>query len=36
MYAGALSGIIDASVFIGVWAAIIFGVKQLISKMKKK
>ncbi len=36
MYAGALSGIIDAAVFIGVWAAIIFGVKQLISKMKKK
>lgn len=36
MYAGALSGTIDAAVFIGVWAAIIYGVKQLISKMKKK
>jgi hypothetical protein len=36
MYAGALSGLIDAAVFIGVWAAIIYGVKQLISKMKKK
>ena len=36
MYAGALSGIIDAAVFIGVWAAIIYGVKQLISKMKKR
>ncbi len=36
MYAGALSGIIDAAVFIGVWAVIIYGVKQLSSKMKKK
>jgi hypothetical protein len=36
MYAGALSGVIDAAVFIGVWAAIIYGVKQLISKLKKK
>ena len=36
MYAGALSGVIDAAVFIGVWAAIIYGVKQFISKLKKK
>lgn len=36
MYAGAFSGLIDAAVFIGVWAAIIYGVKQLITKLKKK
>ena len=36
MFAGALSGIIDAAVFIGVWTAIIYGVKQLISKVKKR
>jgi hypothetical protein len=36
MYAGVLSGVIDAAVFIGVWAAIIYGVKQLISKIKRR
>ena len=36
MYAGALSGIIDAAVFIGVWAAIIYGIKQLITKLKNR